>query len=132
LSAGVAVRDADAEFVAALEGLRAILARYAPRLTTKVDDAEQLYLDAGYSERFKREMFFGAVKRQKRYVSYYLMPVYVFPELLDGMSPALRARMQGKSCFNFRRPEAALFEELADLTRRGFERFEADGLVPGS
>jgi hypothetical protein len=126
----VAARDSDAGFAAALEGLRAIMARYAPRLTTKVDDAEHLYLDAGYSERYKRELFFGAVKRQKRYVSYYLMPVYVYPELLDGISPDLKKRMQGKSCFNFRRPEAALFEELADLTRRGFERYEAEGLLP--
>jgi hypothetical protein len=31
--------------------------------------------------------------------------------------------MQGKSCFNFRKPEPELFKELADLTRRGAERF---------
>ena len=127
----MARRDAGAEFAAAFEALRAIMARYAPRLTTKVDHAEQLYLDAGYSERFRREVFFGAVKRQKRYVSYYLMPVYAYPELLDGISPELKSHMQGKSCFNFRRPERALFEELGELTRRVFERYEAEGLLPG-
>ena len=29
--------------------------------------------------------------------------------------------MQGKSCFNFTRVDEALFAELADLTRRGYD-----------
>lgn len=33
-------------------------------------------------------------------------------------SPALRKRMQGKSCFNFTRVDDALFFELVDLTAR--------------
>src|SRR5688572_14584146 len=47
------------------------------------------------------EAYFGGVRSGKRYVSYYLMPVYVNPSLLDGISPELKRRMQGKSCFNF-------------------------------
>ena len=39
----------------------------------------------------------------KSYVSYYLMPVYGLPELVDGISPELKRRMQGKACFNFTR-----------------------------
>ena len=45
--------------------------------------------------------WFAGTRLGKRYVSYYLMPVYVEPSLLDGISPELRRRMQGKSCFNF-------------------------------
>ena len=37
----------------------------------------------------------------KRYVSLYLMPVYAFPDLDEALSPELRRRKQGKSCFNF-------------------------------
>jgi hypothetical protein len=59
----------------------------------------------------------------KSYVSYYLMPVYGMPELLDGLSPELRRRMQGKACFNFTRVDEALFAELAALTATGIERF---------
>ena len=55
------------------------------------------------------------------------MPVYVEPSLLDGISPGLRRRMQGKSCFNFAKVDEALFAELEDLTRAGFE---ATGLHP--
>jgi hypothetical protein len=40
------------------------------------------------------------VQIKKNYVIYHLMPVYLNPGLLEGMSPGLRKRMQGKSCFN--------------------------------
>ena len=51
------------------------------------------------------------------------MPVYVFPDLLKDISPELRKHMQGKSCFNFKKVEPDLFEELSELTRKGIERF---------
>ena len=34
--------------------------------------------------------------------------------------------MQGKSCFNFIKVDDALLTELAELTRRGFERTAGD------
>ena len=36
--------------------------------------------------------------------------------------------MQGKSCFNFRAPDAALFQELAALTMAGLARMKAEKL----
>jgi hypothetical protein len=42
------------------------------------------------------------VRKGKSYVSFHLIPVYMFPDLLKGLSPALEKRMQGKSCFNFK------------------------------
>lgn len=71
----------------------------------------------------------GGVQIGKRYVSYHLMPVYVSPALLDGVSPELRKRMQGKSCFSFTQVDEALFEELATLTRAGFEEDRAKGYL---
>ena len=58
----------------------------------------------------------------KRYVSYYLMGVYGASGLLDDLSPELRRRMQGKSCFNFTKIDEGLFAELADLTARSIAR----------
>jgi hypothetical protein len=49
------------------------------------------------------------------------MPLYGRPELADGMSPALTKRRQGKTCFNFKRPDPILFAELEALTRRAAE-----------
>ncbi|MBA3573260.1 MAG: hypothetical protein H0W34_15095 [Pyrinomonadaceae bacterium] len=57
------------------------------------------------------------------------MPVYAFPELLEGISPELKKRMQGKSCFNFTAVEPKLFKELAKLTKAGFARFKAEKFV---
>jgi hypothetical protein len=57
------------------------------------------------------------------------MPVYAFPELLDPISPGLKKRMQGKSCFNFTSVDEKLFNELAELTERGYERFKQEKLI---
>jgi hypothetical protein len=56
------------------------------------------------------------VQLKKNYVSYHLMPIYTDPSLLDEISDALRARMQGKSCFNFTSVDENLFAELGTLT----------------
>jgi hypothetical protein len=55
----------------------------------------------------------------KRYVSFYLMPVYGSSGLASTISPELRKRMQGKSCFNFTRVDERLFAELSELAARG-------------
>ena len=48
-------------------------------------------------------------------------------DLLAGLSPALRKRMQGKSCFNFREADPALMRELESLTKAGIARVKQDG-----
>ena len=65
--------------------------------------------------------YVAGIRRGKRYVSYNLMSVYASPELVASMSPGLRRRMQGKSCFNFTHVDEPLFEELAALTNAGLE-----------
>ena len=119
-------RDA---FDEVFEALKAIMARHASSLVVAVDGPDNYLLNTHYSERWKKELMFGAVQRKKNYVSYHLMPVYMCPELLDDISPELRKRMQGKSCFNFKVVDQALFRELAQLTRRGFDRMKQDGHV---
>lgn len=65
----------------------------------KHDSADHYYLETTTADG-KPEMF-AAVQIKKNYVSLHLFPVYLDPSLLDGISDALRKRMQGKSCFNF-------------------------------
>ena len=89
-----------------------------------------LFLETPPSTAYPSGLFFGAVKIGKRYVSFHLMPVYVHSDLLQGISPELRKRMQGKSCFNFTRQDDALFAELETLTAAGFARFQDDGTIP--
>jgi hypothetical protein len=57
------------------------------------------------------------------------MPLYWEPSLAQGISANLKKRMQGKTCFNFSAPDAALFRELAKLTRRGFALYRRKNLL---
>lgn len=69
----------------------------------------------------------GGLEIKKAYVSVHLIPIYVHPELLDGVSEQLLSRMQGKSCFNFKKLDAALLSERGALVDRGVENFRQDG-----
>ena len=115
--------SAQTEFPYVFEKLKSILQPYSLKLIVKADTSEGFSLDGAYSEKWKKELFFGAVQIKKNYVSFYLMPVYMHPGLLRNISPELKKHMQGKSCFNFKRMEQSLFDELRQLTQKGFERF---------
>jgi hypothetical protein len=85
---------------------------------------DHYYLDTRHVMKNKQPLCFAAARVGKSYVSFYLMPVYVYPDLLDGASPELKKRMQGKSCFNFKSVDDKLFKELARLTKAGFARYK--------
>ncbi|MDJ0951153.1 MAG: hypothetical protein QNJ94_19765 [Alphaproteobacteria bacterium] len=116
-------------FLSVFEELRAILLPYAQMLECKTDRPGDLYIDTRHIMKNGKPLFFGSAQVKKRYVSYHLMPVYVNPALLDSVSPGLKKRMQGKSCFQFRAVDQALFAELAELTRIGFEDYRRQGYV---
>ena len=114
------------DFSSVFEQLKSILKPYAEKLTLKVDTSDTYYIDGPYSEKWKKQLFFGSAQVKKNYVSFYLMPVYMYPELLQGISPELRKRMQGKSCFNFKKMEPELFKELSNLTRKSVKKFQQE------
>ena len=114
------------DFPAVFERLRNIMQTQSEGLTVKADTANTYSLDGPYSEKWKKELFFGSAQIKKNYVSFYLMPVYMYPELLSHVSPALKRRMQGKSCFNFKKVEPELFNELAALTRKSAKKFKEE------
>jgi len=109
--------------------LRKLMKPYAGKLVVTSDTDSELCLNTRHIRKNKQPLFFGAVQQMKNYVSYHLMPVYVRPELLKGVSPALKKRMQGKSCFNFIEVDKPLFKELAALTRASFKSYEEQGLL---
>ena len=73
-----------------------------------------------------KPIYFAGVRTGKNYVSYHLMSVYTSPELLKGMSPELKKRMQGKSCFNFKTVDQDCFAELRRLTAAGLKKFKSE------
>lgn len=110
-------------FTPVFQQLKSILQPFASKLTVTADTKEAYSLDGPYSEKWKRNLFFGSAQVKKNYVSFYLMPVYMYPGLLKNISPELKKHMQGKSCFNFKKVEPDLFKELANLTKNSFEHF---------
>ncbi len=102
---------------------------FSDRLDCLHDNASEYYLNTHHIMKNGKPLFFGGVQIRKNYVSYHLMPVYVFPELLDDLSAELKKRMQGKSCFNFRTADSGLFRELKALTTAGYNAYRESGYV---
>lgn len=115
---------------ALFDRLKGLLAPYADDLLVVTDAPDSFYLDARPSTQRPQGIFFASVQVKKNDVRFHLMPVYVHPDLLDNISDRLRRRMQGKSCFNFKTDDDALFAELAGLVAAGFDRYRQTGLVP--
>jgi hypothetical protein len=117
-------RDSN-QFDSTFATLRDILTPYAGQLIAQVDKPGEYQLcSRTMKDRIGRPLFVAAVQIKKRYVSFHLMPVYASPKLLTALSPTLRKRMQGKSCFNFTTIDRAQVDELAALTRKGIEGFK--------
>ena len=57
------------------------------------------------------------------------MPIYVFPDLLESITPELKKRMQGKSCFNFKTEDTSLFQQLKALTQAGYKKYDSAGYL---
>lgn len=109
--------------------LKKILTKHEKNINLKLNNPENYVLDTDFVEKFKKEICFGSVHIKKNYVSYYLLPVYVYPDLLKNISPELKKRMQGKSCFNFKSVDPKIFKELENLTKLGFKKFKESGIV---
>ncbi|MEO7641072.1 MAG: hypothetical protein ABIU07_06645 [Ramlibacter sp.] len=106
--------------------LRAVMLRAAPDLTVSRDEPGRLELVASWTHpRKPREpMWFGAVRLGKAYVSVHLMPVYMNAKLQAQIPSSLRARMQGKACFNFKTANTAALAELETLALTCAKAFE--------
>lgn len=118
------------EFALIFARLREILQKHAGRLAVTADTPDHYCLAVDYSAKLKKGFPAAWVKISRAYVSCHFMPVYMFPQLRDGLSEKLRARMQGKSCFNFKVPDEVLFKELEKLTTQGFAMARKAGFGP--
>ena len=114
---------AKADFTKVFAELKSIFKPYVKKMDIASDTNACYLLNTRYIMKNKQPLCFGGVRLGKGYVSFYLMPAYACPDLLKAMSPELKKRMQGKSCFNFKSVEETLFKELARLTSVGFTRF---------
>ncbi len=119
-----------AEFDSVFTKLKAVLSKHAEKLAVKADTAAEFTLvgksPSPFPQHKGQPLWFAQVRRGKAYVSYHLMPLYMNPKLAGGVSPELKKRMQGKTCFNFKTvPEAAQLGELERLTGAALDEWRA-------
>ena len=117
---------AEDEFPILFERFKTMLEPYVGRLHVSDDRPGMYAVDTEPPESRSPATWFAATRLGKRYVSYYFMPIYADPSMADDLSPALRKRRQGKSCFNLSTVDEGLLAELTELTRVGFERTAGD------
>ena len=103
--------------------LKSIFKPYGKKMEVASDTDFYYMLNTRYIMKNKQPLCFGGVRLGKGYVSFYLMTAYACPDLLRAMSPELKKRMQGKSCFNFKEVDKKLFSELKTLTKAGAAKF---------
>jgi 7-keto-8-aminopelargonate synthetase-like enzyme len=104
--------------LAAVEArLRAILEPYRSRL----EEGEIYGIPILRRPGAKAHDWFAGVQSADGYVKLNFLPMHGHPELLEGVSPALRKRKTGASVFRFTEIDEALFAELEGLLARGFD-----------
>ena len=111
-------------FAGTFATLRAILEPLEKELRVQTDKpGEYALCMPTLTDSIGRPLYFAGVRTGKSYVSYHLMPIYMNVRLAATISPVLRRRMQGKSCFNFTTIDSAHVRELTALTKKGLESF---------
>lgn len=109
------------------DALVKIMKKHEKKLEPAIDKKDNYSLNGPYSEKFKKKLWFGGVQIKKNYVSYHLMPVYMYADLAKEIPAKLKKRMQGKSCFNFNKIDTDLFNQLAKLTEQSYKTFAKRG-----
>jgi len=122
------------DFAAIFATLKSVFREHEKDLFVKTDTAADYTLLSRVPSPFKQHkgqpMYFGQVRAGKAYVAFHLMPLYMNDELTATISPELKKRMQGKTCFNFKAvPEPELLAELTRLAAAGFAFFRTSGWV---
>jgi hypothetical protein len=126
-----------AEFASIFARLRGILQNHAGSFS--VTDEPENYCLAGKVGPAALAAWKGKMKRPimpvawvsvgKAYVSFHLMGIYYNQKLQKSLSKELKARMQGKSCFNFKSSDEELFDELAKVTASSIDDFRKAGFI---
>ena len=126
------------EFHKVFERLLAILKKHQGKFTVMVDKPAEYgfggpvgpaSIKAWGGNAKRKTIMLTWLKVGKNYVSCHLLGLYANPKLLAGISKELKARMQGKACFNFSRIDEPLFKELSRLTSDSLTDMKKAGFV---
>lgn len=123
------------DFAEVFAALKPAMAHVESRFAVQKDTPSEYLLvtksPSPFPQHKGQPMWFGTVKLGKAYVSFHLMPLYMSPALEKEISPALKKRMQGKTCFNFKTvPDGELIADLKKLTAACAEAWDKVPRVP--
>lgn len=105
------------DFPAIFAELRSLMIDAAPAMVITNDTPTNFTLKTPWIEaRTKEPAWFGWIAIKKSYVAYHVMSLYSLPALNDAVPPSLDKRRQGKTCFNFKKRDESLFEDIRQLT----------------
>jgi len=105
--------------------LKSLLSKYESHFEIVHDKADYYYVNTKKLDEKGKAIFFAMIKTSKSKVAFHLMPIYCEPKLIESISPKLKKKMQGKSCFNFTQTDQELQQELGLLVDSGFESFKS-------
>src|SRR5258708_7428804 len=118
-------KAAKPDFATVFTALRKVLEPFLGEIRVQTDKPGNYHTEIPGMFHRGKPLYFAGVRTGKNYVSFHLLPVYFAPELLKGMSPALKKRMPGKACFNFTTVDETCFAELSRLTATGLKVFKS-------
>jgi hypothetical protein len=99
--------------------LKAILVAYEDVLV-----ADELYgIEVLHRRGSKMHDWFAGVRPGKGTAKLMLLPIKGHPELLDGISPALRKRVSGDALFTLKPGDEGLLPELEQVVARAFDTY---------
>jgi hypothetical protein len=105
--------------------LKALLVPYEDVLV-----ADELYgIEVLHRPGSKMHDWFAGVRPGKGTAKLMLLPIKAHPDLLDGISEALRKRLTGDALFTLKPGDEALLPELGELVARAFDAY--GGARPG-
>ena len=108
-----------------LAELRALLVPYEDVL-----EASELYgIEVLHRPGARAHDWFAGVRPGQGTAKLMLLPMKTHPELLDGLSPALRKRLSGDALFTLRSGDEGLLPEMAQVVARAFDAYV--GTPPG-
>lgn len=105
------------EFQAIFAQLRSLMIEAAPGMVVTDDTPTNFTLKTSWIEaRTNQPAWFGWIAIKKSYVAYHVMPLYTLSDLNGAVPASLEKRRQGKTCFNFKKADQVLFDDLRRLT----------------
>jgi len=117
------------DFSGAFTELRSILKKHSVGLKVIKDTQLDFTVTSPGVAPNKKPLWFGCVLQKKSAVTFHFMPLYFNPKLIGQVPAELLKRMQGKTCFNFQRPDPVLFGMLDVVVGLGREQWERAGLL---